>query len=252
MKVFSLLAVLISGSMAIASANLTSNAKEVGKEHSKSALYYQIGHVKSVPVVESSEQANPIVRDCQPGQPSAPHDIGNELDETDVILDKIINIGKKIWALVDSGRPKYNVKIDIAHALPQGIHCWTDLENWQAPQSKSWKVTYENKLGGKVVEFIYRVSYIAGGQFKGQGHYITQATISPAEIYVAWGYTFNVEGSVPSVFNMGTQANPIAGMQMNVKWTIDTMMNHHEVQDQFYINGLGEMQKMQGLDKLKN
>lgn len=208
-------------------------------------LYYRVGKVTAVPLFEETTQSTPVMGQCDSKSTTNPQDASGDLDEIGVIVDKIINIGKKIWGVIEAGRPVVNVKTDVAHALPAGIHCWSDLENWQAPQSKSWKVTYENQLGGKVVEFVYRVSYIAGGQYKGVGRYVTQATISPAEIYVAWGYTFNVEASVPSVFNVGTQQNPVAGMQMNVKWTVDTAINHHQKDIQFYINGLGEFQKMQ-------
>jgi hypothetical protein len=212
----------------------------------KSDLYYQIDTMSVTPVIEKAGSfPTPVMGQCDDDAPAQTDDIHKDLDDTDIILDKIINIGKKIWALVDSGRPVLNVKTDVAHALPVGVKCWSDLENWQAPRSQAWKVTYNNKLGGKVVEFVYRVSYIAGGQYKGQGHYVTQATMAPAEIYVAWGYKFDVVGSVPSVFNIGSTKSPVAGMQMNLKWTVDTVMNHHEQDVQFYINGLGEMQKMQ-------
>jgi len=125
------------------------------------------------------------------------------------------------------------------------IHCWSDLEGWQAPQSKKWRSVYMNKLGDKVVDFTYRVSFIPGGQYMGQGRYLIQATIVPAEIFVAWGFDFNVQVSVPAVFNMGTRADPVAGMQLNLKWILNTTINHHEVEEQFFINGLGVFEKMQ-------
>lgn len=234
MKVFGLFFVLAVSSAAMAAG--------------PSDLYYQLGTVKSEEVVSTLEETNrQIMGNCEAKTPTSPQDVGEDIGKIDVIVDQIINIGKKIWSLIEAGRPVFNVKTDVAHALPAGIQCWSDLENWKAPQSKAWRVSYENKLGDKVVEFVYRVSYIAGGQYKGVGQYITQATISPAEMYVAWRYKFNVEGSVPAVFNIGTRENPVAGMQMNIKWAVDTSMNHHEVDQQFYINGLGELQKMQSV-----
>lgn len=231
MKLVSLVLVLLCGSLAMAS--------------NESERYFRLGRVITVPVIESND-SKPVMDRCTPGSSANRKEIGDEIDGVGVIIDKIVNIGKKVWAIIEMGRPVYNVKTDVAHALPAGIECWSDLENWKAPQSKAWKVTYENQMGGKVVEFVYRVSYIAGGQYKGLGHYITQATVSVASLYVAWGYKFNVEGSVPSVFNMGTRANPVAGMQLNMKWSVDTVINHHEKDQQFYVNGLGEFQKMQG------
>lgn len=233
MKVISLLLVLLA-------ANFASAATQTD-------LYYTLGRITAVPVetaIDSSAQ--PVMDQCQPDDFSSSNEVGKEIDDIGVIIDKIVNIGKKVWGIIEMGRPVYNIKTDVAHALPSGIKCWATLENWKAPRSQSWKVTYENQLGGKVVEFVYRVSFIAGGQYKGVGHYITQATVDVAALYVAWGYKFNVEGSVPSVFNMGTRDNPLAGMQMNMKWTVDTVINHHEKNQQFYINGLGEMQQMQG------
>ncbi|MEY4616104.1 MAG: hypothetical protein RJB66_1064 [Pseudomonadota bacterium] len=213
----------------------------------QSDLYYRIGRVTAIPVSSSIESTGqPVMDNCKPEDFSSKKGLGEDIDEVGVIIDKIVNVGKKVWGIIEMGRPVYNIKTDVAHALPAGIQCWATLEKWNAPRSQSWKVTYENQLGGKVVEFIYRVSYISGGQFKGLGRYITQATVDVAGLSVAWGYKVNIEGSVPTVFNMGTRENPVAGMQMNMKWTVDTVINHHEKNQQFYINGLGEMQQMQG------
>ncbi|WP_413288509.1 hypothetical protein [Bdellovibrio sp. HCB337] len=159
------------------------------------------------------------------------------LDQAEVIIDQVINLGKKIWAVVETGRPVVNVQAYTANALPKGVQCWSDLSGWQIPQSKVYRVQYENAYGMKVVDFAYRVTFTAGGSVNGQGKYITNATIMPADVNVSWGFTFNASAEVPSVFNTGSKEDPVAGMQLLMKWSVDTVMNHVEQAETFYIGG---------------
>ncbi len=168
----------------------------------------------------------------------------NPLDTIDVIVDKIINIGKKIWAIVDAGRPVVNVKMDTANALPAGVRCWDELEGWQAPTSKLYQVSYENGFGADVVSYSFRVSFISGGSYKGQGKYLTLATVQPANIDVSWGFRFDANATVPMVFNQGTKANPVAGMQMAMNWQVTSPLSHIQQAESFFMNGNGDFKKL--------
>ncbi|MNJ98417.1 hypothetical protein D3C87_161830 [compost metagenome] len=170
---------------------------------------------------------------------------GNPLGVVEIFVDQIINIGKKIWAIVDAGRPVVNVKIDVAHALPKGLSCWSDLSGWQMPQSKVYNVNYENGLGMTILDYSYRVTFTAGGNADGVGQYITNATFQPAEIYVAWGFNFGAEAQVPSVFNMGSKTSPVAGMQMDMKWHFKSPLAHNEMTETFFVSGKNELVHME-------
>jgi hypothetical protein len=169
---------------------------------------------------------------------------GEAVDMADVFVDKIINLGKKIWAVVELGRPVVNVKVDTANALPKGIFCWADLAGWTPTQSKTYQIAYENLLGEKVVEFAFRVIYTTGGNYKGVGKYITNTTIVPAHINVAWGYNLNAKSEVPTVFNAGSTEMPVAGMNLNMQWKVDTAFRYEERAETFYVGGDGTMKHL--------
>jgi hypothetical protein len=96
-----------------------------------------------------------------------------------------------------------------------------------------------------VVDFAYRVVFTAGGSLNGQGKYITNATIMPADMNVSWGFTFNANAEVPSVFNTGSSGQPVAGMQLLMKWSVDTVMSHIEQAETFYVGGDNTMKHLE-------
>lgn len=162
----------------------------------------------------------------------------------DPVLDRIINVGRVIWAIVDAGKPVVNFKTDVAHGLPAGLPCWSDLEGWKPPMIKAFRMTYENLYGVNVVEFEYRVSFMYGGSHNGRGKYITHAMFQPKKINVAWGFRFDAVATVPQVVNQGTKAAPIAALQMNMNWKVTTALKNMQQGEIFYINGLGEIKHL--------
>lgn len=176
--------------------------------------------------------------------PASLDGLEDPLTMLEVVVDRIINIGKKIWAVVDAGRPVVNVKTDVAHALPAGLHCWSDLAGWSIPNSKVYEVTYKNGFDMEVVKFAYRVLYTSGGSYNGTGKYIANATIVPAKMYVAWGFNFDVQAQVPLVFNSGSVQSPVGGMQLDIRWKVHNALNISEQAESFYIGGNGEFKKL--------
>ncbi len=185
--------------------------------------------------------ANPNITPINPVDANNPL---NPIDYIEVVVDKIINIGKKIWAIVDAGRPVVNVKVDTANALPAGVRCWDELEGWQVPTSKLYEMSYINGFNSPVVTFNFRVSFISGGKYKGQGQYITLASVQPAKIDVGWGFRFDAVATVPMVFNQGTKADPLAGMQLAMNWQIRTVIQEIQQAENFFVNGQGVLQKL--------
>lgn len=167
------------------------------------------------------------------------------LGELQVWVDQILNIGKKIWAVVEAGKPVVTVRMDSANALPRGIQCWTDMSGWSAPQAKTYQVRYENAYGINVIDFTYRVMFTAGGNVDGVGKYIANATVIPANINVAWGFKLDANTQIASVFNQGTRQDPLAAMQMNVQWRVDSPLTHDETTETFLLTGSNSLVKMQ-------
>src|SRR5437868_4854693 len=128
---------------------LAINAQAADKNDAK---YFELTKVKMTDVTEQYSQNRNFAQaglyeDCNTAQSSnnmVPLDatspgLGLALDPIDqasIIVDKIINLGKKVWAIVETGRPVVSVQTVTANALPQGLTCWSDLTGWQIPQSK--------------------------------------------------------------------------------------------------------------------
>ncbi|MBY0553053.1 hypothetical protein K2P97_00895 [bacterium] len=167
--------------------------------------------------------------------------IGRGLNMADLIVDKVINIGQKIWNVVEKGRPSSSYTTSKATALPQNVLRWEQLSNWQAPRSKVVSVVYKNLYGIEVVRFTYRIVLLYGGTVEGVGRYIGYAAVEPLEMTTAYMYTFNAKASVEAVYNMGTSKDPLAGMILNINWTIETVLKKSTVTHTYNLDGLGNI-----------
>lgn len=197
--------------------------------------YLTVGSVK----LESISELSPLMN--QQIQLPGGGDLLGKINETSVILDAIINVGQKIWTIIEKGQPVVSVQSYSASAMPTGISKWNQLSGWQPTQSQSFKIIYKNLFGMEVVNFTYRVLFNYGGSFNGKGRYISGATIIPANVSVAWGYTFNSSVTIPTVNNAGTTENPVGGIQMNVNWEVETKLKNIKSVSSFYVNGLGRL-----------
>jgi hypothetical protein len=191
--------------------------------------------IGAVKVREITDEVAPLDERDLPLPPA-----GGPVDEADLILDKIIHMGKKVWAIIAANKPVVNVRTDSASALPEGARGWESLEGWQLPRARIFRITWENLYGIEVVNFSFRVLYTYGGNVNGKGRYLTRVTIVPRELSVAWGYTFNADATVPSVVNTGTRRDPVAGMELMLKWSVDTVMKHNEGTASFFVQGDGQ------------
>lgn len=189
--------------------------------------YFTIGDVQIQEVEESTELVWESI------------ETEEVLTDEEIKISEIINLGKKIWDVIVKNRPVVNVKNFSASAVPQGITAWQQLEGWQTPKTKTYQVTYKNLYGMNVVDFKFRVLYTTGGSYQGQGKYIARVTIIPADLSVAWGYTFNANVEVPSVLNTGTKENPIAGAEVQLHWSVDTVVKHIQSTVNFFVKGNG-------------
>ncbi len=163
----------------------------------------------------------------------------SDLEIVDVVVDKVINIGKKIWEVVKAGKPVVSAKEMRATALPQGAKDWRQLQGWEAPRSRTYRIAYTNLYGMTVVDYSFRITYTYGGNVDGVGRYLTNVSVVPAKASVAWGYSFDSEASVPSVINLGSKTAPVAGMELQIKWTVKTALKHEQQQSAYFVDGKG-------------
>lgn len=167
-----------------------------------------------------------------------------DLKSVETTLDQIINIGKKVWQIIKDGKAVAQTTKMSANALPQEVTQWQQMTGWKNPVSRTYKVTYKNVLGATVVEFQYRVSLIPGGRYKGRGLYLTQASVTPLFVKVAWGYALSSSVEIPALVNQGTEEDPIAAMQMDVKWVVENPLTSVEQSQSHFVTGKGEITKM--------
>ncbi len=166
------------------------------------------------------------------------------LKEFEIQLDTVINIGQKIWTIIEAGKPVVDVELKSASAMPTGIESWQQLSGWQTPKSSTYRVVYTNLFGMNIVDFSYRVMFTYGGSFQGKGRYVTGATILPADLNVAWGFSFKAGVEIPTVINMGDEQNPIGGIQMNVNWVVSSVLTHSQTRASYFVDGRGQFQQM--------
>src|SRR4051794_5797960 len=56
----------------------------------------------------------------------------------------VINVGKKVWEIVEKNQPTLQVQTSSASALPGGISDWKQMAGWQTPRSVAYRIYYEN------------------------------------------------------------------------------------------------------------
>jgi hypothetical protein len=163
---------------------------------------------------------------------------------TDIIddIDKIINIGKKVWEIIDAGQPVLDLKVDVATALPLGAKCWNDLERWSRPAAKQYRVTYKNVYGVDGIRYEFQIQWLAGGRVDGQGRFIGYAAVIPVNVYAMWGLKLASKNTVASVFNVGTKSDPIGAMHMTMNWRVKAPFQKFEQALTFYIDGAGNFE----------
>ena len=92
-----------------------------------------------------------------------------------------------------------------------------------------------------MVRFVYRVVLLYGGDVSGIGRYIGFASIEPLEMTTAYLYRFDAQAKVDAVYNMGNSQSPVAGMLLNLKWNISTILKTSSESHTFTLTGTGDI-----------
>lgn len=163
--------------------------------------------------------------------------VGDDLDAANVILDKVINLGKKVWKVVADNQPVLNLKFDFANALPQGVTAASDLSGFSELQYKSFVYSGTNGFGVEVFKVQYTVVYQHGGAFAGKGAYIAAASVVPQDVSVLWGYDLGMDVQNVSVSNIGSSESPVAGMTLMAHIKVSTVIKKTEINEIFAIRG---------------
>jgi hypothetical protein len=173
---------------------------------------------------------------------------GGGIGEAIPVLDQMINLGQKIWKIIEDNKPVVDVKKQYATALPKGSTGWQDIGGWHPPVGTIYQLTAKNAYGMKMINVRYQVLRTYGGSYQGKGRYLTAVTVEPLLVEVGWAYHFTMEASVPdtSIVNVGTSADPVAGMMATLNWHISTAVKDSQGQGLYFLQGDGAFKEVGG------
>lgn len=170
----------------------------------------------------------------------------NNINSTIDTIDKIVNLAQKIWEIIEKNQPVVNISVNYANAVPYGVQHWTQLQGWSKPATKKYSFSAKNLYGAEVVKVTYQVHYTYGGNLNGKGKFLTGVTVEPINVETAWGYKVSLTAEVPdsTIANVGTREDPIASMQVQLKWKIHTLLKDMEQKAIYYVQGDGLIQEI--------
>jgi hypothetical protein len=168
-----------------------------------------------------------------------------DLGEVVMVADTMIALGKKIWPIVEAGKPVVSARNQSISILPKSsADTFYELEYWQAPKTSKYRIVFENLYGVDVIDFTYIVTFQHGGEFEGKGQYLTGVNIIPHTIAVAWGFNFDAETKLVGITNRGNKLNPVAGATFEIKFVIKSVLKEIQSTRTFHVAGDGTFQSL--------
>ena len=176
-----------------------------------------------------------------------PGTVAGELNEISIIIDSILAIGKKIWPIIEAGRPVINDKLAppvsiVPHLQDANTGVLYEMENWSIPKSMSVRVSYKNLFGMEVVGFTYTVLFQYNGSYNNVGQYVTGLAVVASDIYTAWGFNFDANSELISIANVGTKYSPVASGNIKVSYKVTGKLNEARTASVIYVDGSGRIQ----------
>ncbi|MFA6584407.1 MAG: hypothetical protein WCS77_08935 [Elusimicrobiaceae bacterium] len=157
-------------------------------------------------------------------------------------LESIVNITTKAWKVIADNKPVVSVNNQYATAVPFGLQSWTMLQQWKGPKGYRFKFRASTYAGLTAVKVDFLLTYLYGGNYNGTGKYLTGVSIVPLSVSVPWNTNFSLGVEVPDLFviNLGTRANPMAGMMIIMNYSLRGL-SHHEARMIYFVRGDGKM-----------
>lgn len=157
-----------------------------------------------------------------------------------VLIDKIINLGQKIWTIVQAGKPVLEANYTYANALPKGVKSSSDLDGFSAIHATTYRMHGVNLLGITVYDFTYSLVHRHSGSYNGKGQYLDNVTVLPQNISLLWGYTMNAKVAAVSVVNIATKDAPVAGLGMELEVKVSTVLKSTQFRGLYDFHGNSE------------
>ena len=187
--------------------------------------------------------AGPMIDPPMPPFPQAPVPGGFNPDGVNQAVgavDNVVNLADKIWGIIEKNKPVVTVAANYANAVPFGTSHWTQLQGWSKPMTRKYRFSM------KGVDVVYQVHWTYGGNLQGKGKFLTGVSVEPLSVTAPWGHKVDLTAEVPdsTVANVGTKEDPIASMQVQLKWKISTAISSLDQKAIYYIQGDGFMREL--------
>jgi hypothetical protein len=199
----------------------------------------------------SADESSIVIEEIKEGVTPLPEGLlmppaGKPVGEIIGTLDAIVNLFEKIWNIIEKNQPVVNVTTHYANAVPFGTSHWSQLQGWSRPATKRYGFSMKNGFGSEVVKVVYQVHYTHSGNYKGKGKFLTGVTIEPISVTTAWGYKVTLVSEVPdsTIANVGTHEDPVASMQVQLRWVVHTSVKDITSKAIYYIEGNGQLQEL--------
>ena len=197
--------------------------------------------ISSVEIIETESN------DSSLNQGPTNKNLVSELGTVIGVVDSLIAIGKKVYPIVEAGRPILSSELPVTHVLPKVNNRDVSdyditlgmMENWRMPKSRSYRMIYKNFYGMEVISFTFTVHYQYGGSYNGTGKYLTGVFVSASNLYVSWGFEFSAKTKVISITNHGTLDNPVAGLSLKLSWVAKSVITESQSSKVFHVTGNG-------------
>ncbi|MBY0416297.1 MAG: hypothetical protein K2Q18_19135 [Bdellovibrionales bacterium] len=175
----------------------------------------------------------------------------NPIDEISMYVDGLIALGKKIWPIIEAGRPVINTtglapSISVIPHIP-GTPAQAEfyaMADWSAPKSASYRVSFKNYFNSEVIGFTYTVYFQYNGSYLGAGKYITSLRVQASEVYAQWGFDFSATSQLVNMANVGSANAPVASAILEIAYTAKGLLNESRSAQSFYVDGSGVMKPL--------
>lgn len=202
--------------------------------------YFTISSVSVVPVDSSNIEMS---------QREETDKAAAELGQVIIILDQLIAIGKKVWPIIQAGKPV--LKTDMMKSvsvIPSDNKdprvTFVDMANWSMPTAQRYNVVFKNKLGMDVIDFDFTLYFQYNGTFQGKGKYLTSLTIEASRVWAAWAFDLDATSELVSIANVGSAKNPVASailrLNLNTKGQINSVKSSYSI----YVDGRGNIRTL--------
>ena len=174
-------------------------------------------------------------------------DFFSSVGDVTMMINKLIAVGKKIWEIVDAGRPVVEANLNPISVLPRTEnpdYAFTNMYGWSLPVVRRYRVNYTNLLGMNVIDFEFTVIFQYDGKYEGHGRYLTGVNVVADNIAVSWGFNFNVSSKLMAISNRGTMEEPIAAATIQLDYIGKSSGKEIRSSIIFHIDGAGNIIKL--------